>query len=234
MDPGAKLEVAGQVKITDGSQGAGKVLTSDDTGLASWQAPSGGALPVGSVYLSVVSTNPSSLLGYGTWVQIAKGRALVGQDPADADWDVAEETRGEKLHTLTQSEMPSHYHTVDPPYANTGTVSADHAHYVSGNTGDISANHTHGTTEWTWVNASGAGATDQLSSTNTNAVLHMPRTDGVSNGHTHWWGNWTGGINTNHYHGLDIGQFNSGSIGSGTAFNNIQPSFVIFVWKRTS
>lgn len=36
--PGAKLEVAGQVKITDGTQGSNKVLTSDANGLASWQA----------------------------------------------------------------------------------------------------------------------------------------------------------------------------------------------------
>lgn len=34
--PGAKLEVAGQVKITGGTPGAGKVLTSDATGLATW------------------------------------------------------------------------------------------------------------------------------------------------------------------------------------------------------
>lgn|GEM_PF-1855520 len=38
-NPGAKLEVAGQVKITGGSPGAGKVLTSDAAGLASWQTP---------------------------------------------------------------------------------------------------------------------------------------------------------------------------------------------------
>jgi hypothetical protein len=38
--PGAKIEVAGQIKITGGSPGAGKVLTSDATGLASWQTPS--------------------------------------------------------------------------------------------------------------------------------------------------------------------------------------------------
>jgi hypothetical protein len=35
--PDAKLEVAGQVKITGGSPGAGKVLASDAGGLASWQ-----------------------------------------------------------------------------------------------------------------------------------------------------------------------------------------------------
>ena len=34
----AKLTVAGQVQITGGSPGAGKVLTSDATGLATWQS----------------------------------------------------------------------------------------------------------------------------------------------------------------------------------------------------
>ena len=42
-NPGAKLEVVGQIKIVDGTQGAGKVLTSDANGLASWQAPTGGS-----------------------------------------------------------------------------------------------------------------------------------------------------------------------------------------------
>ncbi|MFZ5552999.1 MAG: tail fiber domain-containing protein, partial [Bacteroidota bacterium] len=41
--PGAKLEVNGQVKITGGIPGAGKVLTSDATGLATWQALSASA-----------------------------------------------------------------------------------------------------------------------------------------------------------------------------------------------
>lgn len=40
--PGAKLEVAGQVKITGGIPGTGKVLTSDANGLASWQTPATG------------------------------------------------------------------------------------------------------------------------------------------------------------------------------------------------
>jgi len=38
-DPSAKLEIAGQIKITGGSPGAGKVLTSDANGLATWQTP---------------------------------------------------------------------------------------------------------------------------------------------------------------------------------------------------
>jgi len=35
--PGAKLDVAGTVRIQDGTQGSGKVLTSDASGAASWQ-----------------------------------------------------------------------------------------------------------------------------------------------------------------------------------------------------
>jgi len=37
--PNAKLDVNGTLKVTDGTQGAGKVLTSDAAGLASWQPP---------------------------------------------------------------------------------------------------------------------------------------------------------------------------------------------------
>ena len=40
----AKLTVAGQVQITGGTPGAGKVLTSDASGLASWSTPSGWGL----------------------------------------------------------------------------------------------------------------------------------------------------------------------------------------------
>ncbi|MEO6252878.1 MAG: hypothetical protein ABIO79_06215 [Ferruginibacter sp.] len=40
--PDRKLDVRGGVKIVDGTQGAGKLLTSDAAGNASWQLPSGG------------------------------------------------------------------------------------------------------------------------------------------------------------------------------------------------
>ncbi len=37
--PDAKLHIIGDVKIVDGNQGTGKVLSSDSTGIASWQNP---------------------------------------------------------------------------------------------------------------------------------------------------------------------------------------------------
>ncbi len=52
--------------------------------------------PVGSIYISVVSTNPNTLFGIGTWVAFGTGRVLVGIDPGDADFDSVEETSGAK------------------------------------------------------------------------------------------------------------------------------------------
>ncbi len=52
--PTYALEVAGQVKITGGSPGAGKVLTSDASGIATWQTPTSTAS--GFSNMSVYST----------------------------------------------------------------------------------------------------------------------------------------------------------------------------------
>lgn len=51
--------------------------------------------PVGSIYLSVLDTNPSRWFG-GTWEQIAKGRTLVGVDTSDTDFDKVQKTGGSK------------------------------------------------------------------------------------------------------------------------------------------
>ena len=48
--PTAKLDVAGNVKIVDGTQGTGKILTSDADGLASWQTPGTCGLAIGDTH----------------------------------------------------------------------------------------------------------------------------------------------------------------------------------------
>lgn len=68
------------------------------------------AFPVGSIYIAVVATNPATLLGYGTWTAFGTGRTLVGIDAGQTEFDVVEETGGEKTHTLTTTEMPAHVH----------------------------------------------------------------------------------------------------------------------------
>lgn len=63
--------------------------------------------PVGSVYINAaVSTNPATLLGFGTWTEFGAGKVMVGLDSADALFDTLEETGGSKNATLV-----SHTHT---------------------------------------------------------------------------------------------------------------------------
>ena len=70
--------------------------------------------PVGSVYVSVVDTNPVDLFGFGVWSVFASGRCLFGKDEGQAEFDTLEETGGAKTHTLTAAEMPAHTHVQDP------------------------------------------------------------------------------------------------------------------------
>lgn len=61
--------------------------------------------PVGSIYLSVLNTNPKVWFG-GKWELIAKGRTLVGVDTEDVDFNEAKKIGGEKKHKLTKEELP--------------------------------------------------------------------------------------------------------------------------------
>ena len=65
--------------------------------------------PVGSIYISTSSENPGNIYG-GTWEEYGKGRTLVGVDSSDSDFSTVEKLGGEKSHTLTIDEMPSHNH----------------------------------------------------------------------------------------------------------------------------
>jgi len=70
------------------------------------------AYPVGAVFIAVVSTNPSSLLGFGTWSAFGTGRMLVGIDSSDSDFNTVEETGGAKTVTLSASQIPEHTHSL--------------------------------------------------------------------------------------------------------------------------
>ena len=60
--------------------------------------------PIGSIYMSVSSTNPGNLFG-GTWSQIKDTFLL-----SAGDTYAAGTSGGEATHTLTTNEMPSHNH----------------------------------------------------------------------------------------------------------------------------
>lgn len=66
LNPLAKLDIDGQVKISGGTPGVGKVLTSDAAGLASWQAPPSGADDLGShIATQNLDLSTFSLVGNG-------------------------------------------------------------------------------------------------------------------------------------------------------------------------
>ncbi len=69
------------------------------------------AYPIGSIYLSVNNTNPSSFFG-GEWSLWGEGRCIVGVDPTQSEFAVAEHQAGEKEHVLTTNELPAHTHEV--------------------------------------------------------------------------------------------------------------------------
>ena len=80
--------------------------------LSAVQASRADNYPVGSIYTNATNaTNPSTLLGFGTWVTFGAGRVPVGVDSSDTDFDTAEEIGGAKTHQLTKQEIPPHTHS---------------------------------------------------------------------------------------------------------------------------
>jgi hypothetical protein len=78
-----------------------------------------GVYPVGSIYMNATnSTNPATLLGFGTWSAFGAGRVPVGFNASDPLFDSAEETGGSKdaivvshTHTGTTNTNGDHTHT---------------------------------------------------------------------------------------------------------------------------
>ena len=87
--------------------------------------------PVGSVYINATSsTNPGTLLGFGTWTAFGAGRVPVGFDSGNVLFDTAEETGGtanatlpSHTHTATVAETP-HSHTYGSAQGITGGASS--------------------------------------------------------------------------------------------------------------
>lgn len=125
--------------------------------------------PVGSIYINATSsTNPATLLGFGTWTAFGAGRVLVGFDSSDALFNSAEKTGGSKdavvvshTHTGTTSTAAAHSHSsaagpgpgspnLDPVSANTQQLA------VVGNTTGSGGAHNHTFT----TDASGSSGTN--------------------------------------------------------------------------
>ena len=177
--------------------------------------------PVGSIYMSVNSTNPSTLFG-GTWEQL-QGKFLLGADTTY----IAGTTGGAASVTLTTDQMPSHTHTFTGSSATSGNQSASHTH--SGTT-DSKGAHTHNVKYSQYGTSSGSfhvlrrdHAEDGYINTNAAAMS--------AGAHTHTMT--TGNQSASHTHTVTAKGSNS-STGGGGSHNNMPPYLAVYMWKRTA
>lgn len=189
----------------------GYVLTSTAAGVRSWQEslPGGGsalaAWPVGSIFITITTTDPATLLGGGTWVRFGEGKMLVGQSATETEFDTAEETGGAKTVTLTEANLPAHAHSISHAHANATAGSAG-AHTHTPSIGTFRC----------YVGTGGSGA-----SAGAGAEFAQVGNTNSAGAHTH-------SVPIPAFSG------NSGSIGSGAAVNKLPPYIVVYMWKRTA
>ena len=108
-----------------------------------------GIFPVGAIYLSVTDVSPAELFG-GTWERIKDTFFL-----AAGDTYAAGSTGGEATHTLSENEMPSHYHSIQ----NTGLARFTPASSSS---------------YWCWFNAGGYNQAVSYNTGGSGAHNNMP------------------------------------------------------------
>ena len=68
------------------------------------------AYPVGSVYTSVVATNPATLLGVGVWTAFGAGKVMLGAGGGYTAGDTGGATTDS--HALSIAEIPAHGHSI--------------------------------------------------------------------------------------------------------------------------
>lgn len=117
----------GTPSLPTGTTGVTQSFGDDSTKLATTafvQDALAAMYPVGSIYTNAsVSTNPGTLLGFGTWTAFGAGRVMVGFDSGNALFDTAEETGGS-----ADAITVSHTHT-----GTTNSTNIDHTHDVTEN-----------------------------------------------------------------------------------------------------
>lgn len=101
---------------------------------------------IGSTYVTPENTNPNTILGFGTWERL-KGKVAVGLDEDDEDgyFDEIGKEGGEKKHTQTINEMPTHSHKMNTSsqdgshvdgYFKVGSYNKDNANLSTANEGN--------------------------------------------------------------------------------------------------
>ena len=105
--------------------------------------------PIGSIYMSVDDTNPSTLFG-GTWSRIENRFLLASGSSYTLKTNGTNTTGGEATHSLTQSEMPRHTHTQNSHYhqmyGNWSTGTGSSSGYINTSNRSVATRNTESTT----------------------------------------------------------------------------------------
>jgi hypothetical protein len=135
--------------------------------------------PVGSIYINAgVSTNPATLLGFGTWTAFGAGRVMVGLNASDALFDTLEETGGSKdaivvshTHTATSTVTdPQHNHGASAGNFLTETGSGSYAYGGAGANISVVTNTANASTG---VTVATTNSTEGSSGTNANVQPYI-------------------------------------------------------------
>ncbi len=88
------------------------IRTRNNTDWSSWKlmVHRESIFPVGSIYMSVTNTNPSSSFG-GTWVLWGQGRVPIGVDTSQSEFNSVEKTGGTKISTQINTGSSSYGYT---------------------------------------------------------------------------------------------------------------------------
>ena len=96
------------------------------------------AYPIGSIYITLVNTNPSETIG-GEWRRVAEGRCLVG---VSAERNITlRKTGGSITTTLNESNIPAHDHSINIS-GSTSSV-GDHTHSARDITSFVKSDYNH-------------------------------------------------------------------------------------------
>lgn len=123
--------------------------------------------PIGTIREFNVSTNPATLLGFGTWIAYGAGKFTIAIDSGDATMDTVDETGGAKTVTIGQTNLPNI--STGAGTAHTHVQNA-HGHVIRGSSGTGSGA--------VYVQSSDDGAntinwdTDNTTATNQNESAH--------------------------------------------------------------
>ena len=198
--------------------------------------------PIGSIYLSFNSADPSTLFG-GTWQRLKDTFLL-----ANGDTYAANTTGGSATKTITVNNMPAHNHTVNSSgaHTHTATTSSNGAH-----------THTRGDMN---ITASGFMGEHATSDPNSNYSKFKSQATGAlyydgtnrygskgdidNDDYTGYFDasrSWTGSTSSNGAHTHTLTTSSNGAhthttnnTGGGTPINIMPPYTTVYAWRRTA